>query len=344
VLVVKLAAMGDVLRTTSILKGLRHKYQAPVVWVTRPESVDLLTHNALIDEVWPLDDSLPTRFEAEPFKAVINPDAERSSAAVAAMARTTERIGFTLDGNGHVTPLSEAARRWFSMGINDELKRQNNSTYQKIIAEVVGIPGGEGEIVLDLTDDERAKATRFAARALPRNSGPVIGFNTGGAGRWKRKQWSFGGFAELGARILRETDFSILLYGAAQEQEFNLQQEKILNSHRVINVNTQGSVRDFVVMLSVCDVLVTGDTLGLHVGAALRKQLVVIFGPTSAAEIELYGRGTKVVPDAECRSFYRQECEAVPCCVDTISADAVFAAVQRAVREVASSGADRQAG
>ena len=40
VLVVKLGAMGDVLRTTSILRGLKNKFLAPIVWVTRPESIE----------------------------------------------------------------------------------------------------------------------------------------------------------------------------------------------------------------------------------------------------------------------------------------------------------------
>lgn len=331
VLIVKLGAMGDVLRTTCILRGVKNKFGAPVVWVTRPESVELLRGNPFIEEVWVNDDSLSAKLETEPFRAVINLDAERGSAAICAMARSHNKIGFSLDEDGAVAPTNEAARRWFLMGVNDELKRANRETYQKIVADIVGIPARNSELVFVLTDKERKSAAAFARKSLPKKRGKVVGFNTGGAERWKRKQWTFDGFLQLGRRILEETDDCIILYGGRSEVVFNKRLKAKLRSGRVLNVNTQKSVRDFAAMLGLCDVLVTGDTLGLHLGAALGKPLVVIFGPTSAAEIEIYGRGCKITPPMPCQSFYKPVCEASPCCMETISPVNVFNSVQQAL-------------
>jgi len=52
--------------------------------------------------------------------------------------------------------------------------------------------------------------------------------------------------------------------------------------------------------LSHCDLAVTGDTLAMHLSLALGKRNVALLGTTSAAEIELYGLGEKVVPKMEC--------------------------------------------
>jgi heptosyltransferase-2 len=328
-LIVKLGAMGDVLRTTCILRGVKDKFGAPIVWVTRPESVALLQGNPFIDQVWVNDQSLCCKLEVEPFRAVINLDAERASAAICAMTRSANKIGFSLDANGCVQPTNGAARRWFEMGVNDALKRANRQTYQQIVAAIVGIPPENNELVFKLTAAEKQWAATFARKFLSEKRGKVIGFNTGGAQRWKRKQWTFDGFARLGRRILDETAHHIILYGGASEAAFNQRLKAKLKSSRVLNVNTQKDARQFAAMLSLCDALVTGDTLGLHLAAALGKPLIAIFGPTSAAEIEIYGRGCKITPPVACRSYYQPVCEASPCCVETISPDAVFAEVQR---------------
>jgi heptosyltransferase-2 len=183
-----------------------------------------------------------------------------------------------------------------------------------------------------LTDEERAFARDFAARALPADRDAVVGFNTGGSARWTRKQWTFEGFVELGQRILRETAHALVLYGGAGEEEFNARLEEKLSSSRVVNVNTKNSAREFGTMLSLCDVVVTGDTLGLHIASALGKKHVVLFGPTSDAEIDVYGCGVKITADFPCRSFYRPTCDAEPCCIRSIPAERVFAAVERLLK------------
>lgn len=417
VLVIKLAAIGDVLRTTCLLRGLHEKHHARIVWLTRPEAAPLLAHNPSVDEIWCLDDKGMARLDAETFRAVINTDTDRLSAGLATMARSVNKFGYSLNCDGSIRCHNEAAERWFSMGINDTRKRQNQCTYQQIVAGIAEVPPTNNELILHLTDAERAAAAlqlsalshrpsglstpvsssepqvsgfisqpssrAFPALGLNPQSSPfplpaspspsllspvpcplctgLVGLNTGGAGRWKRKQWTFDGFLALGRRILSETDYSILLLGADAEEDFNTRLESTLRSgaasdfvslqsevcglqsspppqvsdlrshpshSRVARMNTQYSVRHFAAMIGLCDVLVTGDTLGMHIALALGKQLVVLFGPTSHTEIELYGRGTKIVPEMECQSFYRSDCSAYPCCIETITADRVFAAVQ----------------
>ncbi len=72
----------------------------------------------------------------------------------------------------------------------------------------------------------------------------------------------------------------------------------------------------------------------MHLSLALGKRTVVLFGPTSAAEIELYGFGEKVVPDMACLSCYKTSCDFVPNCMDLISTDMVEEAVMRQLRLV----------
>src|SRR5262249_30761115 len=56
ILILKTAALGDVLRTTSLLPGLHERYEdCRVTWVTAPGAADLLRTHPLIRAVEPLD-------------------------------------------------------------------------------------------------------------------------------------------------------------------------------------------------------------------------------------------------------------------------------------------------
>ena len=91
-------------------------------------------------------------------------------------------------------------------------------------------------------------------------------------------------------------------------------------------------VRRFAALVGECSVVVTGDTLAMHMALALERPTIVPFGPTSSAEIEMYGLGEKLVPDMDCLVCYKETCDLVPACMDLITTDQVEAAVHRALR------------
>jgi hypothetical protein len=61
----------------------------------------------------------------------------------------------------------------------------------------------------------------------------------------------------------------------------------------------------------------------------MRRRTVILFGPTSAPEIDTYQLGEKVVPDMGCLSCYKNSCDFVPNCMDLISTGMVEGAVLR---------------
>jgi ADP-heptose:LPS heptosyltransferase len=75
-------------------------------------------------------------------------------------------------------------------------------------------------------------------------------------------------------------------------------------------------------------VLITGDTLALHVSGGLGIFTVCLFGPTSSAEIEDYGLIKKITPDMNCLVCYKNTCDLKPNCMELITTDMVFAAVK----------------
>jgi heptosyltransferase-2 len=66
------------------------------------------------------------------------------------------------------------------------------------------------------------------------------------------------------------------------------------------------------------------------VACARKVPAVVLFGPTSSAEIELYDRGTKVLPEGlDCLCCYLPRCDKQPYCMQLITPEAVAEAVER---------------
>ena len=96
----------------------------------------------------------------------------------------------------------------------------------------------------------------------------------------------------------------------------------------LINTGHENTSREFLSLLNLCDLVVTGDTLAMHAAVALRKKVVVLFGPTSSSEIELYGRGEKIIPDMDCLCCYKEICDKHPNCMESISSEVVFRAVK----------------
>jgi len=57
-LIIKLGAIGDVIRTTSILPGLKEKYKdCKIDWVTKKESFDVLKNNNMINKVFLIENT-----------------------------------------------------------------------------------------------------------------------------------------------------------------------------------------------------------------------------------------------------------------------------------------------
>jgi heptosyltransferase-2 len=328
-LFVKLDAMGDVLRSTALLPALAEAHpRAAITWITRKESVPLLQRNPYLAEVLAFEAEALVHLQTRTFDRVVNLDASKTSAALATAARSNRKDGFVLDERGYVQPTNDAARRWLEAGIFDDVKRQGCSTYQDRMADILGLAGREHHYVFELGADERDRARTHLTSIGLDFERPVVGLNTGAGGRWPLKQWREDGYLELVTRLGRHGDVQFVLLGGPGERERN-ERLKAASKVPLLDPGCDNTVRHFAALLGHADVVVTGDTLAMHLSLALGKRTVVLFGPTSSAEIDLYGLGEKVVPNMTCLSCYKTSCDFVPNCMDLISTDMVERAVAR---------------
>lgn len=321
ILVIKTAALGDVLRTTSILPGLvKRSPGARITWVTAPGAVDLVRTHPLVAEVIAIDtkkdvDARIADLSTRGFERVISLDDEAPLCRLASAMESASVHGAIVRPDGALGYTADTAP-WFEMGLlsahgkqrADELKVLNQRSQPEIYAAMLGIERGKPELHLPQASLEFPRA--FAAHQGLDAEVPVIGLNTGAGGRWLSKQLPVERTVAL-AQLLTQRfagQVRFLVLGGESEGERN---DAILSGigARAIDGGTHNSLFDFAALIELCDVLVTSDSLALHMAVARDVRSVCFFAPTSAAEIELYGLGEKVISTAPDYCSYKPDAD-----------------------------------
>lgn len=331
ILIIKLDATGDVLRTTAILPALKRAYpKSHITWITKKNAKELFANNPFVDELFFFEDNdTIAHLMIEKFNVLIHPDASPVSASLATIANAEIKKGFILDEKGKVIPVNEDAIEWLEMGVFDDLKKSNKKTYQEIIHNIAGLKYQKDEIQVHLNQKEIDFKNRFYEQHNLKTYKHLVGLNTGAGTRWQYKQWSLDGYIELIEKLNSNKEIGILLYGGPDEIERN----KILKEkyNNLIDTGTNNSLRQFFSLLDLCDVLVTSDTMALHAATALKKKIICLFGPTSYNEIEDYGRIEKVIPDLDCLVCYKPKCDFKTTCMGSITANIIFSKIIKAI-------------
>ncbi len=318
ILIIKLDAPGDVLRTTCILPGLREKYPAAqITWITKSESISIFYGNPYVDRVIELNQAIYV-LETDDFDLVINLDTAPLSSRLASIAKGKDKKGFGYDPKGFVYPLNAEAEPWFALGLFDDYKKANTQTYQAIMLDICGLTPADYSIQYFIKPEEKGFANKFAQQHGLQEGRLIIGLNTGAGKRWEKKKWTLNGYCELIELLKKEyPNIAILLYGGPEEAERN-KQIAAGSKGAVIDTGCNNSLREFASLLNLSSLIVTGDTMALHLAVALKKKIVALIGPTSSTELDLYGRGYKVTADMTCLCCYKTTCDNKPSCMEQI--------------------------
>jgi len=329
ILLIKRAAMGDVLRTTALLPGLRRKYpDGSVFWAVDEESVDLLKNNTFIARVVPwTPDHLMSLFVVS-FDVLICLDKEPAATALATKVVAPRKFGFGMNAHGNLATFNAAAEYAYRLGFDDRLKFfENRKTYQEIIYEAAEVEYRNDPYAFSLTDENRRKARAYLSRRRISGRKPAVGLNTGAGSKFETKQWPPGHYRRLIRLLTAKLGADVFLLGGPRERSMNRALEKAV-ARGVYNTGSDHALLDFAGFIEAMDVVVSSDTLGMHLAIALGRKVVALFGSTCPQEIELYGRGVKLFAGTACAPCYKSTCPDMTCMND-ITPEQVFAEVQK---------------
>jgi ADP-heptose:LPS heptosyltransferase len=335
ILIIKLAAMGDVLRTTTLLHGLHHAYpECHITWLTESNAIPMLQGVTEIDRLLACDFEGTLQLRHETFDQLYCFDKEPKAVALAMEIQAKEHIGFGMSTFGNVIPLSPNSEYMFELGINDDLKfRINTKTYPELLYECAGLPYPEPqEYILPDLSAEIAAGREFLNSLGVASGALKVGLNTGAGDIFAPKKWTEEGYAGLADLLAGESGATVLLLGGPAESERNARIAAAA-IRTPLNAGTHHTIRRFAGIVGNLDLMVTGDTLAMHIAIGLKVPVLVILGATCPQEIELYGRGTKIVANCECSPCYLRICPKEVTCMQTISARQVYAAAAELLRK-----------
>lgn len=316
-LIIKTSAIGDVLRTTSILQGLKEKYKNLfITWLIEKKAYGIIRTNPFIQRILILE---YTKRIDDKFDLIINLEESKQICELISQVDKRKIFGAYLQDNGIL--YSDDSRRWLDLSLisrfgkekANELKKINSESYQKIISDALGISASKP--ILNLTEKEKVFSEQFKREKSIIGRQMVIGINTSAGNKWKHKSLSIKKTIELINEIKKEFDARILIFGENREMERN---RIIIENTGIINTGNNNSLMKFASLVNLCDIMITSDSLALHVATALDKKVIVFLGPTSSAEIELYEDSIKIIPNMDCLCCYKNDCDFNPSCMDTI--------------------------
>lgn len=337
ILIVKRAALGDVLRTTALLPALRRRYpHGRITWMTAVSAVPLLKGNPWIDEI-----SVPRVGEKcrhVAYDLVLSMEEDLAFAA-RARARCRGRLVGVFARAGRLRYTRSSAPYYAMSLLNrdrngglqaaNRLKSRNRRTYAQLWRTILNLPvAGDRrkdfpELWLGSKDRDAARAlvARYRLGSKPR----PIGLNPGAGRRWPAKQLSEAKAVELVRLFHRDFRRPVLLFGGREEA---LRNRRILRRTRAlaIDAGTNLPLRAFAGVIDLCAVVVTTDSLALHIAVALGKKTVVLVGPTSPTELDIRPGDYKITPPGGCDCFYQA------CCTRSTGDERAFPAGQRVSR------------
>ena len=137
-LLIKLDELGDVVRSTALVEGLKKKYNnIHLTWLVASSGKYFLQNNPYIDRILEYDNENIRQLQCEKFDILINLDKDAKSTSMAMLFQSDIKRGYGLHEDGYPIPLNEAAKYHYDICLdNYGGKTKNKKSYQELIYEI----------------------------------------------------------------------------------------------------------------------------------------------------------------------------------------------------------------
>lgn len=326
ILVVHLGALGAVARSTALLPAIHRKYPgALLTWVTDRPGDQILAGVPGIDRVLTTVTADILKLSALNFDVALVIDKSLEAEGVLAQLRSLpkEIYGFRADSfSGVIIPATDAAKELWEIGLSNRKKFfENRKTENRLVHEALEL--GEylcEEYQLRLTAAEALEVEARRVAWSGKETLPVVGLNTGCADTIAAKKLSIEGHVGLIKEIAKLKRVRFVLLGGREDTDRNAEIAKLagVSGIDVVESATTAGIRDGMTSVAACDVVISGDSFGLHLAIGLKRPVIAWFGPTCSHEIEIYGRGHKLETLAGCAPCWKRQCSMKPMCYDLV--------------------------
>lgn len=280
-------SLGDVLRTTPILWALKEKYpDSHITWLVSEHAEQLLHGNKFIDRILVWDAFVPFQLMREKFDILINLEKIPGIAALSDMIDGWTRYGFRFDSINGRYHAYERGLSFIDYIEKKEKTKKARDIWQKILVEMLGVEW---------------KGQEYIVGYKPKTvEAYEIGLNYEVGSKWPTKAMSKERWEEL--------------------------EKKLLDSG--YTVSWQRGLKDlyeYMDWINLCKLIISTDSLGMHLAFTFKKKVIGLFGSTDSQEIYLYNKGKVIHSDQECTYMpcYYSKCITGLNCMNSINIDKV---------------------
>lgn len=258
----KVPSLGDVLRTTPILWAIKEKYpDSHVSWLVSENAEPLLLGNPLIDRLLVWDGFVQFQLMREKYDVLINLEKIPGVCALADMVDAWVKYGFRFESATGQYHAYEKGLTFIDYLRNKETTKRSTDYWQKVLIEMLGVPWNQQECIIGYKPKS----------AVTYN----IGLNYQVGSKWPSKAMSNGKWQELESMLLS-------------------------SGHTISWQQGLKDLYEYMEWINSCELLITHDSLGLHIALAFGKKVVALFGSTGFGEVFLYDRCVVVEAQTSC--------------------------------------------
>ena len=294
ILIIKLGAIGDVIRTTPLLRKLRNEYpDAQISWLTYSPAI---LSSEWVNRILNVTSENIELLKQINFDWLINLDKDPLAISLANNISAGKKSGFTIDEYGHAKSISTQAEehKWLT-GLFDDLNKENTKHYVREIFEICGYEFKDEEYILEVDNNDKNWDIDKSKK--------VVGLNTGCGGRWTSRLWKTDYWIKL-AKDLLSNGYEVIVLGGEQEDEKN----KFIQKESGAKYFGHFSLPVFMSLLNECDTIVSAVTMAMHLAVGLKKNLILFNNIFNKNEFYLYGRGEILEPDFDCDCYFTPVC------------------------------------
>lgn len=337
ILIIKTGSIGDVLRTTCIIEGLIEKYFGPrIYWLTSIKSAATISNNPFIRKVFILE-QLDSKIYDINFDFVISLEEDKKCLEI--LSKLKKRVIFGVYEKNEKIEYTPQSSYWYNMSLvskfgketADLLKRANLFSYPEILYRMIDLKWNKQKSRIYLKDNIKD----YSAGKIEKINYPekiVVGLVIGAGGRWPLKVLPRDLQVKLIKKIKKELKdkAEILLITGPSDLELNNTMEikkrlPFVKTHETVDLDTLFGI------VSLCDIIISPDTLSMHIAISLNKYVIAYFTVTSAAEIEIYHGEKVLTDDKQFYCSYSTENPKRPNCTDRIDLDKIVDYVKKAI-------------
>ena len=267
-----------------------------VSWLVDEKAYPLLKANSFIKRIMIFNHESILQLQQERFDTVINLEKGPGICAFSDSVNAWRRFGFRFDSEQGVAQAYDGAEMVLSLCLDMEKKKKNLRFWQDALASMIGKKWSQDEeYILGYKPRSKVKYD--------------IGFNWVVGAKWPNKAWPKNNWKKL---------------------------EKLLkNKYNICWQKGLGNLEEYMDWINSCRLIVTNDSLGMHLAIALRKKIIAFFGPSSSKEVYLYDRGVKLLGKTpyKCMPCLGPVCAQRVNCMDYIKPDDVRDQILKALSD-----------